>query len=74
MASYKGHGFFVELISYFLGAGHMLNRAIRSTQPVHLNIMELYLNMGGVIMRFYTIKLPKFLGGLIRAILGGGKR
>ncbi|MCP1355647.1 stage V sporulation protein SpoVM [Aneurinibacillus migulanus] len=52
----------------------MLNRAIRSTQPVHLNIMELYLNMGGVIMRFYTIKLPKFLGGLIRAILGGGKR
>ncbi|MBN6185887.1 MULTISPECIES: stage V sporulation protein SpoVM [Aneurinibacillus] len=25
-------------------------------------------------MRFYTIKLPKFLGGLIRAILGGGKR
>ncbi|WP_082129808.1 stage V sporulation protein SpoVM [Aneurinibacillus tyrosinisolvens] len=25
-------------------------------------------------MRFYTIKLPRFLGGLIRAILGGGKR
>lgn len=35
---------------------------------------ELYLDKGGVTMRFYTIKLPKFLGGLIRAILGGGKR
>ncbi|ENH98279.1 hypothetical protein J416_01029 [Gracilibacillus halophilus YIM-C55.5] len=25
-------------------------------------------------MRFYTIKLPKFLGGFIRAILGTGKK
>ncbi|WCK56839.1 stage V sporulation protein SpoVM [Aneurinibacillus sp. Ricciae_BoGa-3] len=26
-------------------------------------------------MRFYTFKLPKFLGGIIRALLGsGGKR
>ncbi|WCN39694.1 MULTISPECIES: stage V sporulation protein SpoVM [Aneurinibacillus] len=24
-------------------------------------------------MRFYTIKLPKFLGGLIRILLGGKK-
>ncbi|WP_096464968.1 stage V sporulation protein SpoVM [Aneurinibacillus soli] len=28
---------------------------------------------GGFIMRFYTIKLPKFLGGLIRILLGGKK-
>ncbi|MBT2637180.1 MULTISPECIES: stage V sporulation protein SpoVM [Bacillaceae] len=25
-------------------------------------------------MRFYTIKLPKFLGGLVRAMLGAFKK
>ncbi|WP_081413169.1 stage V sporulation protein SpoVM [Aneurinibacillus terranovensis] len=25
-------------------------------------------------MRFYTIKLPRILGGIIRAILGAGKK
>ncbi|MFC4387358.1 stage V sporulation protein SpoVM [Gracilibacillus marinus] len=25
-------------------------------------------------MRFYTIKLPKFLGGFIRALLGSGNK
>ncbi|WP_243290237.1 stage V sporulation protein SpoVM [Bacillus sp. FJAT-47783] len=25
-------------------------------------------------MRFYTIKLPKFLGGIIRAMLGSFKK
>ncbi|WP_084040543.1 stage V sporulation protein SpoVM [Gracilibacillus boraciitolerans] len=25
-------------------------------------------------MKFYTIKLPRFIGGFIRAILGSGKK
>ncbi|UOQ87390.1 MULTISPECIES: stage V sporulation protein SpoVM [Gracilibacillus] len=25
-------------------------------------------------MKFYTIKLPRFLGGFIRALLGSGKK
>ncbi|MFZ3587966.1 stage V sporulation protein SpoVM [Bacillus sp. DJP31] len=25
-------------------------------------------------MRFYTIKLPKFLGGIVRAVLGSFKK
>ncbi|PWU68909.1 MULTISPECIES: stage V sporulation protein SpoVM [Gracilibacillus] len=25
-------------------------------------------------MKFYTIKLPKFLGGFLRAILGSGNK
>jgi len=29
---------------------------------------------GTVFMRFYTIKLPKFLGGLVRAMLGTFKK
>lgn len=28
-----------------------------------------YLNLGGVEMKFYTIKLPKFLGGFVKAVL-----
>ena len=28
----------------------------------------------GQIMKFYTIKLPKFLGGLVRAMLGSLKK
>jgi stage V sporulation protein M len=29
---------------------------------------------GGGFMKFYTIKLPKFLGGFIRAILGSFRK
>ncbi|MFD2655276.1 stage V sporulation protein SpoVM [Gracilibacillus thailandensis] len=25
-------------------------------------------------MKFYTIKLPRFIGGFIRALLGSGKK
>jgi stage V sporulation protein M len=28
----------------------------------------------GQIMKFYTIKLPKFLGGIVRAMLGTFKK
>jgi stage V sporulation protein M len=28
----------------------------------------------GLCMKFYTIKLPKFLGGLVRAMLGTFKK
>jgi len=27
------------------------------------------IRLGGVIMKFYTVKLPKFLGGFVKAIL-----
>ncbi|SDG96484.1 Stage V sporulation protein family protein [Alteribacillus persepolensis] len=29
---------------------------------------------GGIIMKFYTIKLPKFLGGFVRAVIGTIKK
>ncbi|MBB5323718.1 stage V sporulation protein M [Anoxybacillus tepidamans] len=29
---------------------------------------------GGIAMKFYTIKLPKFLGGIVRAVLNSFKK
>ena len=40
-----------------------------------IQIMRLYEWLRrDMIMKFYTIKLPKFLGGLVRAMLGSFKK
>lgn len=30
--------------------------------------------MGGALMKFYTIKLPKFIGGFVKVIIGVFKK
>ncbi|MBP1913696.1 hypothetical protein J2Z23_000633 [Lederbergia galactosidilyticus] len=36
--------------------------------------MRVFFRLGGNEVRFYTIKLPKFLGGIVRAMLGAFKK
>lgn len=44
------------------------------THEYNVRETRIVFEWGGTYMKFYTIKLPKFLGGIVRAMLGTFKK
>lgn len=54
----------------------MNKQAVSFSLTHEYNVREarIVFEWGGTYMKFYTIKLPKFLGGIVRAMLGTFKK